>query len=85
MSVKSFSFLTVGIIIAVLFVGLAWRQPPQAAGGCAPPANQVGRFQMASELGHVYILDTTTGEVWEKFVTANVGSDDDNFKKPKVK
>jgi hypothetical protein len=45
----------------------------------------IGRFQIGTNLGHTYVIDTATGQVWETFVSANQGSNDADFKSPKVK
>ena len=83
---KSSAIMAAGVVTAAVILGMTWQQHPQAAAQpAAPPATQAGRFQMASAAGHVYVLDTATGQVWESFVSSNEGSTDKDFKDPKVK
>jgi hypothetical protein len=49
------------------------------------PELAVGRFQIAGVPGHVYVLDTATGQVWEAYASTGSGSTDSDFKQPKVK
>lgn len=86
MSAKRASHLAAGIITVAAVV--VWPYHPPAAARPAPPLppqpTQVGRFQMATTAGHVYVLDTATGQVWGTFVSASQGSSDKDFKDPKV-
>jgi hypothetical protein len=52
----------------------------------ASPASEPspGRFQMVANENHVFILDTATGQAWEKFVTSNQGVTSDDFAKEKL-
>lgn len=47
----------------------------------APSAS--GRYQMAANPGHAYVLDTATGQVWQTFYPENQGSYDRDFFDPK--
>jgi hypothetical protein len=46
---------------------------------------QIGRFQMSGVPSHAYVIDTVTGQVWQKFAAANEGGTDPDFHKPKIK
>lgn len=48
----------------------------------ADPA--VSRFQINSNEQHVFVLDTATGRVWEKYLPPNQGSTSSNFKEQKL-
>lgn len=39
----------------------------------------IGRFQIDRNEHHVFILDTATGQVWEKFVPDNEGLTSEGF------
>lgn len=80
MDTKSGGVLGVCLIIAALIVALAPRLPVPV-----PPGTQIGKYQMGGVPGHAYVLDTTTGQVWEDFASVGQGSSDPEFRKPKVK
>jgi hypothetical protein len=42
-----------------------------------------GRYQIGGNPGHICVIDTVTGEVWEKYATEHSGETDSNWKKPK--
>lgn len=67
--------LAVGIVVGVALA---------CALGAAAVQGEVGRFQIFGNENHVYILETTTGRVWEKYVTASQGGTSSDFAKPKV-
>jgi hypothetical protein len=67
---KSSGILGACLIVAALMVALL-------------PRPQAGRYQMAGVPGHAYVIDTATGQVWERFAVASEGSSDQDFKKPK--
>ena len=79
MDTKSASILGSCLIFAALIVALVPR--PQASAA----ATQVGRFQMSGVPGHAYVIDTTTGQVWEKVATTGEGTTDQDFRTSKVK
>jgi hypothetical protein len=81
MDTKSTGILGVCIIIAALIIGTFLRHQASPV----PTETHVGRFQMGSVTGHAYVIDTTTGQVWEEFSMPNGGSSDAEFKKPKIK
>ena len=80
MDTKSSGILGVCLIIAALIVALVPRPASPVGSG-----SQVGRFQMGGVPGHAYVIDTATGQVWEDFASAGQGTNDPDFKKPKVK
>jgi len=68
-----------GVVSGVCVVGLAFVLG--AAPGSQP---QPGRFQMVANENHVFILDTATGQAWEKFVTSSEGGTSEDFAKEKL-
>src|SRR6185312_15078230 len=81
--------LTAGIIIGAVGIIVVYRGPHAAVGdgpaAKAPaPDLQVGRFQIAGIPAHVYVLDTATGKVWERFDTVGTGSSSEDFLEPKI-
>jgi hypothetical protein len=75
--------LILGVCLIVAGIGLAlilsW-------GPASPPAGQdppLGRFQIAGSPGHAFVLDTATGQVWEKFEGEGGGNNDQGFTEPK--
>ncbi len=46
---------------------------------------QAGRFQLSTNEGHAFVLDTVTGQVWEKFEPTGAGDGDADFGNPKLK
>jgi hypothetical protein len=82
MDAKAAGILGTSIVVAALAGALALR-PPASASPVSEPG--IGRFQIGTNLGHSYVIDTATGQVWETFVSANQGSNDAEFKSPKVK
>lgn len=79
MHTKSASILGSCLIIAALIIALVPRFQTST------PATQVGRFQMSGVPGHAYVIDTTTGQVWEKFASTGEGTTDQDFSTSKVK
>lgn len=79
MDTKSASILGSCIIIAAFICALVPRTQ------ASTPAMQVGRFQMSGVPGHAYVIDTATGQVWEKFATTSEGTNDQDFSKSKIK
>ena len=49
------------------------------------PAVRMGRFELEATPNHVFVLDTDTGRVWQKFVTDNTGQSDQDFALPKLR
>ena len=82
MDTKRTLILGASVVIAGLALGLTLsaNHPPSVQ-----PAQQVGRFQMCGVPGRAYVIDTVTGQVWEEWVPAIGGKDDEEFKKPKLK
>lgn len=44
-----------------------------------------GRFGLQATENHVFIIDTDTGRVWQKFVTDGSGQTDQDFSLPKIR
>jgi hypothetical protein len=79
MDTKSSIILGGSLVLAALIVTLVpcWIS--------APATLPVGRFQLGGVPGHAYVLDTSTGSVWETITTGGSGSSDSYFKQPKIK
>lgn len=77
MDLKSSLVIGVCVIIAgvALSLTLSLRAPSQ------PPAQEPpsGRFQIAGNPGHAFVLDTATGQVWENFEPEGMGGSDAGF------
>ncbi len=43
----------------------------------------VGRYQIGGTSSHGLVVDTVTGQVWEKYLPQNEGHSDADFSKPK--
>ena len=74
MDKKSALILGVCLITAALVVTLV----PQSE-------SQTGRFQMYGVPSHAYVIDTTTGQVWQDFATTSSGTSDSTFTHAKLK
>ncbi len=57
-----------------------------AAAVPSKPEGPVGRFQLATNPGHAFVIDTATGQVWEKFTGGETagGHSAGDFGMPKV-
>jgi hypothetical protein len=49
------------------------------------PAFYLGRFALEATESNVFVLDTETGRVWQKFVSGSSGQTDPDFAQPKVR
>jgi hypothetical protein len=68
--------VVVGLALGLLMAGVL---------GASLAQEQVsGRFQMQTNEGHAFVLDTRTGEVWEKFEGTSGGDDSADFLNPKI-
>lgn len=76
MDKKSALILGVCLITAALVVTLVPQPQSQP---------QTGRFQMYGVPSHAYVIDTTTGQVWQDFATTGSGSSDRDFTLAKLK
>jgi hypothetical protein len=81
MDMKTAVVLGVCVIVAAL---IATRVPRPICTAPAPPGAEIGRFQMSGVPGHAYVIDTVTGQVWEKFASTGSGQSDGGFKSSKV-
>ena len=79
MDIKAASVLGGCVLGAAAIIGLS--SCPAAT--VPPPA--APRFQIAGVPGHIYVLDTTTGRVWEQYADPNRGNISDGFMEPKLK
>ena len=53
-------------------------------GAMSPAGPVVGRFQIGTSQSAAFVLDTTTGQVWEKRLVANQGKVSQNFAESKL-
>jgi len=66
MNYKSGLVLGVSVIVAAFVLAFAIRT--------AIPPSEVGRYQFSGGNGvNVFVLDTKTGRIWQKFVDSNGG------------
>ena len=49
------------------------------------PSLHWGRFDIEATNHHVFVLDTETGKVWQKYVPENSGQTDPDFSSPKAR
>ena len=58
------------------------------AGDSADPDHRadpaISRFQINSNEQHAFVLDTATGQVWERYLPPNQGSTSSNFTERKL-
>jgi hypothetical protein len=69
--------LILGLLIGACLTGCL------AAAGVAMVA--AGRFQIATNENHVYVLDTVTGQVWQDFAASGSGTTTPGFDEPKIR
>ena len=81
MDTKSSLVIGGSVVVASVVLSLLLALKPPAT----PHGQAVGRFQMSGVPGHAYVIDTTTGQVWEDFAPVGQGSNDQGFKQPKPK
>jgi hypothetical protein len=70
------SFL-IGVLLTVLVV--------LTLGATKDESPQVGRFRVETNRNHVFVVDTVTGQVWEKYVRVSEGTTSQNFAEPKLR
>jgi hypothetical protein len=63
------------LLIITLGAGAAAKQRAQIV----PAGPGPGRFAIATNAGHAFVLDTATGRVWEKFTPAGGGETSPDF------
>ncbi len=71
---KSFLVGAVLTALAVFTLGATRDESPQ-----------VGRFRAETNRNHVFVIDTVTGQVWEKYVKSTGGATSENFTEPKLR
>ncbi len=84
MDIKGSLVIGASIVVASIVLGLT-QAPKFPAPASVPAGAQVGRFQMSGIPGHAYVLDTATGQVWEKFGSTGQGITDQHFSASKIK
>ena len=70
---RSFLIGAVLTVFVFLALGAARNDSPQA-----------GRFQIEANNNYVFVIDTATGQVWEKFAVAKQDTKSQNFMDPKL-
>jgi len=68
MDSKSAGILGGCLVIAALVITLV---PQSQAPGPTDP--QLGRFQIEGSSNHMCVIDTATGQVWDKYVSSSGG------------
>jgi len=68
--------LFVGVIITVLLT--------LALGATKESFLRVGRFHIEVDHNHVFVLDSITGQVWEKYLLPDRGTTSKDFAEPKL-
>jgi len=71
-----------GAVVAVLFGCVVGADDPADPDHLPTPA--VLRFQIESNEQHVFVLDTATGQVWQKYLPPNQGPMPGNFNEPNL-
>lgn len=79
MDSKSAGILGGCLVIAALVITLV---PQSQAPGPTDP--QLGRFQIGGLSNHMYVIDTATGQVWDRFVSSDGGETSPSWVNPKV-
>ena len=69
------SFLIGAVLAMCVFLAL---------GAARNDSPKVGRFQIETNEDHVFVVDTATGQVWEKFVAGGQGTKSQDFMDPKL-
>ncbi len=69
------------IIIGAILMGICLLTLGAVA---SHPALRVGRFEMETENGYAYVVDSISGQVWEKQVGSGRSTDSDDFLGPKL-
>ena len=49
------------------------------------PSVPIGRYQVSVGAQRAYVVDTTTGQIWESIVPPNAVNPDPDFARPKAK
>jgi len=55
------------------------------ASGSSTSHGPVNRFQIAGNPGHIFVIDSVTGQVWEDFTPQTKGGKSPDFSAPKLK
>ncbi len=63
---RSAMILGASFIVGCVALGVILRVSP---GGVGSPGREVGRYQISGVKGHMFVLDTATGRIWEKFAS----------------
>ena len=65
---RSALILGLSFVLGCVALGLILNMRPSGPGAGAP---RIGRYQISGVPGHMFVLDTETGRVWEKWVPEN--------------
>lgn len=81
MPVKQFSIRDLLLLIAFVAIALGWWVDRHNR--ATVPALS-GRYQLQTNEGHAFVLNTASGQVWEKFVSPSGGGTSSGFLEPKT-
>ena len=70
--------LALGAIFGTAVLALTGATLPQ-------PSSAIGRYQVSAGAQRAYVVDTTTGQIWESVVMPNSVHPDPEFAKPKAR
>ena len=68
-------------LIGVLFTTLVVL----TLGATKDKSHRVGRFRVETNRNHVFIVDTMTGQVWEKYLRVSEGTTSEEFAESKLR
>jgi hypothetical protein len=88
MTVKEVSIMRFGIDIKSFVIGVlatACVVAVLGASGSSTSNGPVNRFQIAGNPGHIFVIDSVTGQVWENFTSPTGGGNSPDFSAPKLK
>ncbi|OHB73472.1 MAG: hypothetical protein A2Z25_15045 [Planctomycetes bacterium RBG_16_55_9] len=72
-NLKSLLIGSVLTLFVFLAIGASLNGPPQ-----------VDRFRIATSANHLFVIDTTTGQVWGKYVIPRQDMQDQDFMGPRL-
>jgi hypothetical protein len=76
---KQFSIRDLLLLVLIVAIGLGWWVDRRSRAALSP-----ARYQIQVVEGHAFVLDTSTGQVWEKWLHPSGGSTSPGFLQPKT-
>ena len=64
--------------------GLSGALVLMALGAASPSPGPIGRYQVSAGATRAYVVDTTTGQIWESVIPPNAPNIEPEFGKPKA-